>query len=663
MASSFGSRARGGALKSPAIALFLAALFAALPAQARRKKVKPPEPPPQTATPEAAPTPEPTPAPAGPSSVPREAVPEPVTGPSLTVVGIALDPTRTRDAALDGFLGEQAVRRARKQPLAPLADLLDPTAAAAREKAAVDAKRALDSARKAYFNDLDLDTAGALCDKAYGLYLKSDVPQHFEELVAASELKIASLAGDPSKADRARTELSLLLPIDPRTELSPNLFNPDLLKIAEAMRSQLKGQSTLSLAITTGSVPARVFLDGTFRGIAPVTIDHLPPGNHLLTVVAPGYARVQRKVNPGPEPTLDVALEPAELASAIRPRIDGLARVFLSPALPKALAELASALKVEQVLVLAAEAGPTPGSSQAAAVRGTGTALKPVLLADLDVPAPSDGLKRVSAVDALATQAVSSDRVLHGHREVLSGGGGSGGGARIAGYGLIGAGAVGAGVGAFFGLAAKSHQSDFRNLAQTDPAAASLASSGKTDALIANVAIGAAVVAVVTGVALVLTHSSGKAADESDASDGEAPPPPRAVEPEPARRPEVARPAETKKPVVAKPAESKKPEPTKPAETKKPEVAKPAESKKPEPTKPAETKKPEVAKPAESKKPEPTKPAESKKPEPTKPAESKKPEPTKPAEPRTEGTTPASPDAGAPNPKKPPHDLGEDIKD
>jgi hypothetical protein len=668
-ALSFGNTGKG---RASMLALFAAVLFAAAPAEARHKKK--PDPPPQPAPSVAEPAPAPAasaPASAAPSaSKPAAAAePEPApSGPAITVVGVSLDLQGASEAALQAYLAENAVRRAGRQALQPLEDLLDPAGAAAREKGAKDGDRALKAAKNAYFNDLDLDTASALCDKAYAGYLKSDLPRNFNKLVEASELKIAAMAADPKQADRARAELGLLLPIDPRSELSPNLFNPETIKQAEAMRAQLRSQSTLSLQVKTGAVPARVFLDGAFRGVSPVTVKNLPPGAHLLTLVAPGYQRVQKKVNPGPEPTVDAALEPVEGAGGIAPKLDAIKKTFRSEQLPKSLAALGSWLKVEQVLLVAAEAGPGPGSREVAAVR---TEVTPATLqADLDASYPGDGAKAASVVDSLATQAVTTDHLLRGHRAPLeaSSGGGSEG-ARYAGYGLIGGGVVAAGLGTYFGLAAKSQQSTFRGLAQTSPSATSVANSGKSDALIANVAFGTAIVAAGVGVALViLNHSSGEPAETHE----DVVPPPRAAsKPAESRKPEPRSPAGE----ASRPAEAKKPEPKSPAG----EASRPAEPKPAEP-KPTEVK-PAAAKPEPKPEPKPaeTRPAEVKKPTPSEPppAPEAKPQPKPPEEPAKSAEPPppppkpkeeapaAAPDAGSPDSTKtkPPKDLGEDIRD
>ncbi|MBS2031532.1 MAG: PEGA domain-containing protein [Deltaproteobacteria bacterium] len=617
-----------------ALAAGLCALLFAAPAQAKKKHSEP-EPAPAPAT--TASTPPPPSSTSSSSSSSSSSEESESSGPALTIVGLALDAQGTQAAALAQYLAEQAAHRAGKQSVLTLEAALDPDGAKAREKAAHDGDRALNAAKKAYFNDLDLDTSGALCDKAVQNYLKSDLPAHFNRLVEAMEMKIACFAADPKQSDKVRAELGQLLPIDPRTELSPNLFNPDVIKLAEGIRSTLRDASNLTLQVKTGTVSARVFVDGSFRGISPTTVKNLAPGSHLVTVVAPGFERLQQKVNPSSDPVLDAKLNPVGDAAALGPKLDAVKKTYRSDQLQKSLAALGSALKAEQVLLMASGAGPTPGSREVSAVRVTVTPA--ALSTDLDAPLPSDAAKAAQAIDALATQACTSEHLLKGHRAPVDGsegGSGGGGGMRYAGYGLIGGGAVAAGVGTYFGLTAKSQESNFKTLPQTSPSAGSVANSGKTDALIANVAFGTAVVAAGVGVALAVMgggHSSPDASVEEASAPAKPAEKPVATKPadKPASKPADSRPASASKPASST-ATASKPADTKPAESK------PASSSS---SKPADAKPADTAKPASSSKPAETKPAEAEKP---------KPEP--------------APDAGAPaTTTKPPASLGDDIKD
>jgi len=625
--------------------VLLAALALPSAAQARRHKKKAPPPPP-AAEPAAPPPPVAKPASTepAPTEAPSEKKEPESHGPSLTVVGVALDRQGEDEAALAAYLAEQAVRRANVQKLVPLEDLFDPDAADARAKAEADGDRALTFAKKAYFQDLDLETAAALCDKAYAAYLKSDLPRNFTKLVEASELKIAAFAADPAKADRVKAELSLLLPIDPRTELSHNLFNPDTIKVAEGIREKLKEDARLTLQVKA-NVPARVFVDGAFRGISPLKVEHLAPGSHFVTLVAPGFLRAQDKVNPGPEPVYEGKLEPAELTVQQGPKLKRVTQVYRSELLGPALAELGRAFKVDQVLAVASQAGAQPRVRQVDVVRER--VVPPSMLDDLDAPLPADEGKAASTIDGLVTRALQNDHLLQGHRAPLAGS--SGKAMQYAGYGLLGAGAVSTGLFTYFGLTAKSQESKYRTIPQTSPESGTVASSGKSDALIANVALGVAIAAVGTGVALlVLDHLHAKAAEK-----GEAPPPP---EPGPFEERSERRHAEPAK----TPTESSRPMPREEAPSG--EAAHPKAAPEPEHAEPTETAHPKAA--PEPEHAEPTETAHRKAP----PAEPEKPAAAPSGAASHPEVTPAPenpPDAGSPRKKKKwnaPDDLGEDIQ-
>jgi hypothetical protein len=591
-----------------ALALSLVAPQGAL---AKGKKPKPAEP-----------KPKPGPSATTSTPVPRpelKAVPEPPAGPPLTVVVLPLGAAADAPAATVARVADDAVRRAKRQTLVTLADALDPTAAAARTEAGKQALNELAGAHRAYDN-LDLDVAGGLCDKAYGSFLKSDLTRLFPRFVDAWLLKISALASEPKQAARVKAELSLLLPLSPDLELPGSLFSPDVIRVGDQVRADVKKAATLTLSVTSAPAGADVYLDGHHLGVTPLQAPGLAPTGHFVTVVKAGFHTVFKRANPGPDPLLDVKLEPAEKAGALEPLLVRARAQFHSAGLEPVLGQLAAALGAEQVLLLGLD--PQKAGLVATAVRAQAGRVT----TELEQPlATDDAAKLALATDGLVTQAVTQDHTLTGHRVPPPPPPPESSGMRYAGYGLLGGGVAAAGLGGLLGYFAHQDQAQFARTPQLDTATSNaLASAGRRDGYLADGCYGAAVVAVGVGVALVVLGQP------------KAPPSDDAVEPmRPAEKPPekpVERPAPAEKP-VEKPAER----PVEKPPEAKPEVKPKPEEKKPEP-------RPEEKKP-EEKKPEEKKPEE------------KKPEPpaVKPDEPK--------PDAGAPQVTKPPKDLGDDIKE
>jgi hypothetical protein len=459
----------------------------------------------------------------------KDAPPPEPSGPPLLTWVVPLGTVSEKQAALLDYIAEGAVKRAKVQSLITPADALDPTAAQARADADRDAAKELKAAHGAY-DQLDFDVAGELSDRAYGHFLKGNLVDHFPQLVEAWELKIATFASDPNKMDRVRAELQALLPVDLRSELSPNLFNPDVIAAAEAIRTKVKQDSKLTLSVKTGTVPAWVFVDGTFRGVAPLDVPNLAPASHFVTLIAPGFHLVQKRVNPGSDPKLDVALEPAELGASMKSQTEALRAAFHGAKLAQAMADLGKTYNADQVLLVGVEPPPPPQKQGVLATVVRTQVQGAQIVDDVDAALPDDDAKLASTADDLVTRATTQDKLLTSKRapreELASKGGGGGGGAlRYVGYGLIGLGAVAAVGGVYFGLQEQTQEKNFSSTAQTSSVAGSIKNTGTQDAYIADAAYGAAVIAVGVGVVLAIVGGSSSAQAEDKTEVVEAPKP------------------------------------------------------------------------------------------------------------------------------------------
>ena len=129
----------------------------------------------------------------------------------------------------------------------------------------------------------DVQKAAESCDKALQAFEHSDLSQSFDAMLAAWTLRAAALLAN-ADAKGAMVELNLLLPVGAKATFDPNIFPPDFIAQLKQKREELGTKSNLGLEVVAKPAPARVFLDGGFRGVTPLELAGLAPGEHLLVV-------------------------------------------------------------------------------------------------------------------------------------------------------------------------------------------------------------------------------------------------------------------------------------------------------------------------------------------------------------------------------------------
>lgn len=479
------------------------------------------------------------------------------TKPKLVIVAVPVQPGAQETASRVEAVARRAVQKSGRFEVVNLVDLLDAENARGRESRAKEGRDAVDAARIAY-NDLDTTRALVESDKAIKAFGDTDLTAHMKDLTSAWIFKIASIvANGENKA--AQFEIERLLSIDPDASFSPNFFPPEEIAYAERIRRQLE-QSKETMEVKTTPPGAEIYVNGTFAGISPVTVQDVPVADHYVTAKLTGYAFAQQKTKPG---SVELTLRKAEAW----PRYESLVtRVSKDPEgkmRDGAAREFGQWLGVEQVLLLVVD---LPAGAKA-----------PRLIAlRLD---PKDGhnyafaqVPALPAGDAMAAQVETTTTSLLARDAVRKGGpithfkDGAGGNTRkIAGYALIGAGAAIFVTGIALGVAANGQHQTFRGLQQTDPTAQTVTSTGRTYALVADLSFLTGLAAAGAGgyLAFFPGLKAGAAADQK-------------ADP---KKADDRKQTEVKK-TEEKKAEEKKTEEKK-AEEKKKEAAKPVEKPKP----------------------------------------------------------------------------------
>jgi len=422
----------------------------------------------------------------------------PAGAPTLAPVAVGADAAGKAAFTQLQSAAAAAIARSRFNP-ADVVYALDPDRAAARSRSRNDAEVALADAEKAY-NDLDTQRAAKLADAAAKGFLQADLSQAWAGYVRARVLKLACLAAN-GQAKPARAELERLLAIAPDADLPTAQFAPDLLALARRARAAAT-HADGKLAVKSTPDGAEVWVDGKRRGVTPVTIRGLGPGDHLLTLRLPGYAVAQQAASG----SAGVALEPAARQSTWL----ALERGALDRgALVKAGGALAASAGAAQVLLVIASKGDRPDSLSLEVVRADADGSRIRATAKGSVPVEGLGAAASILLDRAlgpdqAPQLVPPEKLTAGPPAAVAAAARPPGEPFVwtqthTGVGLMAGGAVLAGTGGFFGYQALVKRDQLRATPQTDPASQQLIARGQLYAVLADALFASALAAGAAG--------------------------------------------------------------------------------------------------------------------------------------------------------------------
>jgi hypothetical protein len=442
--------------------------------------------------------------------------------PKVVVLSVPLTPDVAPQASALQQSAEGTLARSGRFQTIRAVEALDPQGEEARAKALQDAQAAMKAGQKLY-DELDAQKALAQFDRAVAGYEQTDLSVHLSELGAARMMRVASInANGETKA--AEQEMERVLAVDPKAEVSPNYFPPEMLSAAtRARKAAVSGTSKMDVRSTPPG--ARVFIDGHIAGVAPFAASGLSSGEHYVTAALEGYKLAQQRARPG---TVDLALQDAIGGSNLRAARTQVAQQPDGPGRDRAAVAFGKALGADQVLLLVVRRGVSSQQVELLAIRlevrdGHNAAYGASTLAvDASFPAGADAL-----LAALGAQ----DEPRRGGPITHYAGGSA---RKKVGIGMmVGGGAV-AVAGAVFALLAVNQSNAFHGLAQTDPSAPGVASTGKTYALVADVGVIAGLAIAGAGAIVAFTGGS---SSSSAAREVPMPPPPPGTAPRPGRGP------------------------------------------------------------------------------------------------------------------------------
>jgi len=437
----------------------------------------------------------------------------------LAVVTLGLEGGLEGHAGELSHLAEQAVLRSGRFQLVPVAPALEGEPALARAQREADAEAAMAEGRRVY-DELDTVAALAQFEKAANLFAQTDLSRTFQKWVEAQLLRAACLVAN-GELKVAEVELDRVLALEPRAQLSVNHFPPESLAYAEKVKKSVVSLATATMKVTSTPAGARIYLDGRFRGVAPLELSGLTQADHFVTAVMQGRALVQRRARSG---AVAVELPPAAGAAPLE---QTLADVRVDPGGPgrdRALRALGQGLDVDQVLAVLVRRGALGDRLALTGLRLEVADGHNAGWAELELPA--DDALPVNAEPFLAAL-LGSDAPRRGGPQTHFAKG-AGGGTGWLPWALVGSGAALVAGGAAYGVLALGKSTEYRGLSQASPEAAATASTGRTFALIADVGVLAGLATAGAGAYLALTQ---KPARDRERQAPAAPPVPPAKRP------------------------------------------------------------------------------------------------------------------------------------
>jgi hypothetical protein len=441
-------------------------------------------------------------------------LPVSATGPKVVVVPFGLDARARTQLGLLSHAGEEAVARSDRFVLVRAVDAFEPNRARERDEKLALADTRVREAQKA-LDDLDNQKALEALVEALAAYRTVDLSRSWKAYFDAWVLKAAAHATG-GENPQAKQEMERLLALDARATFAPSFFPPELLKYADSQR-KLVAQAKGALTVRTEPPGAPVWVDGSYRGLSPVTLSQQTGARHQVTTSLPGFALLQTELSPGEEL---LRFEPAELAPGFKKLADQLGKDADGEGRDLALRQLGRLLGADQVLALIAKKSLAGEQLELTVERlevrdGHNAAFRTATV-------PMNDADRLTEV---LDQSLARDDRRDGKAPVSHFKGGSGGSSavRTTGFVLLGVGALAVGAGVALGVTAGQRADEFRSTAQVRvDRSTQLAQEGRTFALMADVSYGVGAVSLITGGLMALLGGSGG----GSASSSEAEPPP-----------------------------------------------------------------------------------------------------------------------------------------
>lgn len=423
-------------------------------------------------------------------------------GPRIAVVVVSQDLRASQQqGALEGA-AEAALERATRFNVIPVHDAFNPTAAKKQEEAVDESREKMKTGKQA-LDDLDNVKATEAFTQAVEALKGTDLSRNFPALLEAWTMKAAGHATGGENGP-AKKDIEAVVGLSPKAEFTPTFFPPDLIKFAEAQKkfaANAKGE----LLVRTEPPGARVWVDGLYRGVSPVTVAGVTGTKHFIAASQGGYALGQSQAAPGEEV---ISLAACEIGPGWKKATTEIKKDPEGPTRDSAAQTLGKAAQLDQVLLVVAKKSTAGEQLDLIGLRlevkdGHNAAYR------TGTVNPGDPEALVTFFDGLTGRDAKRDGRDPVHH--FKGGGGSQI-KTIAGVSLLGLAGVSLITGIVFGSMASGQAAAWKTTPQTQTfISQSLRSDGITFAAVADISYLVAILSAGAGTTLLLTNLLGGA--------------------------------------------------------------------------------------------------------------------------------------------------------
>jgi hypothetical protein len=269
--------------------------------------------------------------------------------PRVIPVTVSNSDNAGRAAARVAYIIESAVRHSRSArfDLADPLEIFDPVGTQQRGDLTVRGTDALAFGKKSY-DGLEEGLGLESFDRAISAFQEGALWQNVKNYAKAEVMRILiRWADDPGGT---KHEIANLLLVYPKAEFPKEQVPQDLAQEIQIQKESIANLPRATLDISSSPVPGRVYVDGIYRGTAPVSIRELPVGDHFLAVVAPGYDVSQQIVHVVPGSAVSVPLHVVDKARPYLTLVNRIGTAFDKPDEVTAAVLLGQLAGAEQVL-------------------------------------------------------------------------------------------------------------------------------------------------------------------------------------------------------------------------------------------------------------------------------------------------------------------------
>lgn len=266
----------------------------------------------------------------------------------LLPVAVALTDNASAQTTAVAVAVESAARQSTRHVFVDPVERFDPLGVETRRSNEERGQDGMVHGRKA-FDNLEVGLGTESFERAITALEQSALWRTFPRLIEALTMRlVVKWSEDPAAV---RRDLAKLVSLDPKVRFPPELTPPDLELEVQRARQVHLAEPKFAVDVSTTPVAARVYVNGIYRGTAPVSVRGLAPGEHYVSLVAPGYAVVQQKFRAGPGAAYALTLKPAERSRPVMTYLDRVVAAFGEEDEVTSAQSLARMMDAEEVLV------------------------------------------------------------------------------------------------------------------------------------------------------------------------------------------------------------------------------------------------------------------------------------------------------------------------